>query len=225
MSLKGGTAPVTNKLACSVLYLKIICILKQWCNFAGGCPWARDGWVPHWLRSSCANYKNSKRATGASRAAWGPEAKPLVGSSSGVRGIFFRGGKVTFSDLFPAWNTLSPVKKILFWYTPNKFQWFRKVKKKKKGSSAQFHTSSLSIFSFPLSSSQFFFFSPPFPFFSLPLFSRYVSRNFPLFPRASPPACYATGVQGAKPLGALVFFHEETAFSTQTYTYIHKIVI
>ena len=22
----------------------------QWRNFARGCPWARDGWVPHWLR-------------------------------------------------------------------------------------------------------------------------------------------------------------------------------
>ena len=28
--------------------------IGQWRNFARGCSWARDGWVPHWLRSSCA---------------------------------------------------------------------------------------------------------------------------------------------------------------------------
>ena len=32
-------------------------IYLQWRNFARGCPWARDGWVPHWLRSACAKCK------------------------------------------------------------------------------------------------------------------------------------------------------------------------
>ena len=41
-------------------------------------------------------------------------------------------------------------------------------------------TSSPYIFSFPPSLSQFSFFSPPFPLFSLPLFSWYVSKNFPV---------------------------------------------
>ena len=44
----------------------------QWRNFARGCPWARDGWMPHWLRSACAECKKSKRATRASLTAWGP---------------------------------------------------------------------------------------------------------------------------------------------------------
>ena len=48
---------------------------KQWRNFARGCPWARDGWVPHWLRSACTKCKKSKRATRASLAAWGPGAR------------------------------------------------------------------------------------------------------------------------------------------------------
>ena len=29
----------------------------QWRKFARGCPWARDGWVPHWLRSACIKCK------------------------------------------------------------------------------------------------------------------------------------------------------------------------
>ena len=60
-------------------------LLTQWRNFARGCPWARDGWVPHWLRSVCvfsAKCKKSKGATRASLAAWGPGArlKAPVGS-------------------------------------------------------------------------------------------------------------------------------------------------
>ena len=63
--------------------------MVQWRNFARGCPWGRDGWVPHWLRSACAKCKKSKRASCASLQAWGPGArlraplgpgaKPLVG--------------------------------------------------------------------------------------------------------------------------------------------------
>ena len=47
----------------------------QWRNFVPGCPWARDGWVPHWLRSAYAKFKKSKRAMRASLAAWGPGAR------------------------------------------------------------------------------------------------------------------------------------------------------
>ena len=47
----------------------------QWRNFPRGCPWARDGWVPHWLRSACAKCKKSKRATRANLSAWGPGAR------------------------------------------------------------------------------------------------------------------------------------------------------
>ena len=56
-------------------YLKIGLCDLQWRNFARGCPWARDGWVPHWLTSACAKCKKLKRATRASLAAWGPGAR------------------------------------------------------------------------------------------------------------------------------------------------------
>ena len=51
---------------------------------------------------------------------------------SGVRGIYFRGGKVTFSRFFSVWNLLFPAKNFPFWLTLNKFQRFQKSDKKKK---------------------------------------------------------------------------------------------
>ena len=64
---------------------------RQWRNFAWGCPWARDGWVPHWLRSACAKCKKSKRATRASLAAWGPGARlrAPVGSRGKAPPVYF----------------------------------------------------------------------------------------------------------------------------------------
>ena len=51
------------------------------------------------------------------------------------------------------------------------------LKSEKQRSPAQFHSSSPSLFSFPPSLSQCSFFSPPFPLFSLPLFSQSMSAK------------------------------------------------
>ena len=55
------------------VHTSIALLLRQWHNFAWGCPWARDDWVPHWLRSAWAKCKKSKRATFESLTTWGPE--------------------------------------------------------------------------------------------------------------------------------------------------------
>ena len=84
----------------------------------------------------------------------------------GVRGIFIRGGKVTFPDFFLALNILFPGRNFSFWYTPNKFQWFQKVKSEKK--KGPLHVISYffpSIFSFPLPFHNFPSFLLHFPFF------------------------------------------------------------
>ena len=53
-------------------------VFYQWRNFAWGCPWARDGWVPHWFRSACSKCKKKKKkkknqsAQRANLVAWGP---------------------------------------------------------------------------------------------------------------------------------------------------------
>ena len=89
---------------------------------------------------------------------------PLCGShsASGIKGIFFRGGKVTFPDFFPAWNMLFPGKNCSFWLTPNKFQWFQKVTSKNL---FPIH------FQFPpLPFQIFLLFLSIFPFFLAPLF-------------------------------------------------------
>ena len=52
--------------------------------YARGCPWTRDGWVPHWLRNACAKCKKSNRGTRASLAAWGPGAR--LRGPGGVQG-------------------------------------------------------------------------------------------------------------------------------------------
>ena len=55
---------------------------KQWRNFASGCPWAKTGWVPRLISSTCAKCKKEARLR-ASLAAWvqGPAQGPRWGSS------------------------------------------------------------------------------------------------------------------------------------------------
>ena len=54
-------------------------------------------------------------------------------SPSGITGIFFRGGKVTFSDFFPAWNIcFFPVEIFHFGTPQTNFSGFKKWKAKKK---------------------------------------------------------------------------------------------
>ena len=105
----------------------------------------------------------------------------------GVRGIIFRGGKVIFPDVFPGLRCFFPVEYSHFGRATTNFSGFekwkvkKKKKKKKKGlcSASRFHVFQPSISNFPTSLLQFSFFSFHF-LFSLPLFSRYVSKNFPV---------------------------------------------
>ena len=63
---------------------------KQWRNFIWGCQWARDGWVPHWLRNACAKVQKNE-----ARSACGPcgvgSRDPLKGTG-GVQGQSLCGG-------------------------------------------------------------------------------------------------------------------------------------
>ena len=73
---------------------------KQWRNIAWGCRWARDGWVPHWLKSLffCAQSAHVRRAyepcgvgfRGPLKGPrWGAEAKPWWGFRGRSPGSFF----------------------------------------------------------------------------------------------------------------------------------------
>ena len=109
------------------------------------------------------------------------------------RHIFLR-GKVIFPDFFSRCEMLFPGRKFPFWYTQNKFPSFSKVKKrkkkkkkkkrrKKKRSSPLFRTFPTSISNFspsPYNFPSFLLNFYPFPLFSLPIFSRYVSKNLPI---------------------------------------------
>ena len=53
------------------------------------------------------------------------------GTSRGVTGKFFRGGKVTFPNFFLAWFSFFPLEISIF-IDPKKLKWFPKVKSKKK---------------------------------------------------------------------------------------------
>ena len=105
----------------------------------------------------------------------------------GVRGVFFRGGKVIFPDFFPSVKCFFLVGISHFGTPKTNFsgfeKWKKKKKKKKKGKKKgpllifHFVTFPTSVFNFPPSLSRFSF-SSPFSLFLLPSFSRWVSRDF-----------------------------------------------
>ena len=131
-------------------------------------------------------------------AKWGALTHPIV---RGVTGIFFWGGKFIFPDFFPDVKCFFPVENSRFGRPKTNFRRFQKwktnkqknkqtkkpkknknKKKKKKRSSPLFRIFPTSIYNFPPSLLQFSFFSSqflPLFHFSLPLFSRYVSKKFP----------------------------------------------
>ena len=90
----------------------------------------------------------------------------------GITGTFFWGGKVIFSDFFPGVKCFFPEENFHFGTPKTNFSGFEKWQEKKK-SCPHFVTFPPSIFNFPPSLLQFFFFSsqfsPLFPFF-LPSF-------------------------------------------------------
>ena len=103
------------------------------------------------------------------------------------RHIFLRGQSHFSWFFFPDMKWLFPVKSSRFGRPKTNFRrfkkWKAKKKKKKKKSSPLFITFPTSISNFPPSLLQFYFFSSqflPLFHFSLPLFSRYVSKNFPV---------------------------------------------
>ena len=121
---------------------------------------------------------------------------------------FFLRGQSHFSWFFPGVKCFFPVQNSHFGTPKTNFclqKWKeKKKKKKKKRSSPLFISFPTSISNFPPSCFTifllFFSISTPFPFFSifsLPLFSRYVSKNFPVRSlgegHSAPcsPACYA----------------------------------
>ena len=113
---------------------------------------------------------------------------PGLHTSRGVRGIFFRGDKVIFPDfLFPSVKCFFPVEKSIL-VDPKQISVVlksekHKKKKKKKKVPSSFCNFPPSIFNFTpsLFLFQFSFFPAPFYFFfSLPLFSQWVNRNFPV---------------------------------------------
>ena len=104
--------------------------------------------------------------------------KQHIHLSRGVTGIFFWGGKVIFPDFFPGVKCFFPVENSHFGRPKTNFRRFQKwkKKKKKKGPHLFFWRFPASISNFP----PFLLNFHPFSLFSLPLFSRYVSKNFPV---------------------------------------------
>ena len=114
----------------------------------------------------------------------------------GVTGIFFWGGKVIFPNFFPGVKCFFPVENSHFGRPKTNFRRFQKwkarkkkkkkkkkkkrkkekKKKKKKGPHLFLERFPASISNFPPFLTNFH----PFSLFSLPLFSRYVSKNFPV---------------------------------------------
>ena len=113
--------------------------------------------------------------------------------NKGVTGIFFWGGKVIFPWFFPGVKYFFPVENSHFGTPKTNFRHFQKWKAKKEKRGKR---SSTPFVTFPPSLLQFSFFCSQFsPHFSLPLFSQYVGKNFPvrsLWGALCPPACYAT---------------------------------
>ena len=101
------------------------------------------------------------------------------------RHMFLR-GQSFFLIFFPGVKCFFPVANSHFGTPKTNFRRFKSEKKKKKKSPHLFFliTFPTSISNFPPSLLQFSFFSSqffaPFQFFSLPFFSRYVRKNFPV---------------------------------------------
>ena len=105
------------------------------------------------------------------------------------RHILFWGGKVIFPGFFPGVKCFFPVENSHFGKPKTNFRRFqkwkakKKKKKKKKGPLSfcnVFHLP-FSIFNLPFYNFPSFLLNfHPFSLFSLPLFSRYVSKNFPV---------------------------------------------
>ena len=106
---------------------------------------------------------------------------PLLDTSSShrlVTGIFFWGGKVIFPDFFPGMKCFFLVENSHFGRPKTNcchFQKWKAKKKKKKRSSPLF-----SFFSAYNNFPSFLLNFHPFSLFSLPLFSQYISKNFPV---------------------------------------------
>ena len=92
----------------------------------------------------------------------------------GIRGKFFRGGKIIFPEFFPGVKCFFLVENSHFGRSKTNFSGFEKwkAKKKKKRSSPHFLTCPPSIFNFPPSLFRFSFFSSLFSLFSFPVFSQ-----------------------------------------------------
>ena len=123
-----------------------------------------------------------------------PHFRFCVRNCRGVTGIFFWGGKVFFPDFFSRLKIpiLVDPKQKQKKKTKNKKKQTNKQTKKKR-SSTLFLTFPTSIFNFPpslLNFPSFLLNFHTFSLFSLPLFSHYVSQNFPvrsLWPCLLPP--------------------------------------
>ena len=67
-----------------MLILQLVNVTEQWRNFARGCLWARDGWVPHWLR--IALRKLPKIEARNVREPWGVGSRSPLKGPGGVQG-------------------------------------------------------------------------------------------------------------------------------------------
>ena len=111
-----------------------------------------------------------------------PVPSPYTVKDRGVTGIFFWGGKVIFPDFFPGVKWFFPVENSHYGRPKINFCRFqkwkakKKKKKKKKGHHLFLERFPASISNFP----PFLINFHPFSIFYLPLFSRYVIKNFPV---------------------------------------------
>ena len=111
------------------------------------------------------------------------------------RHIFLR-FKVIFPHFFPCVKCFSPVENSTNFSQFKKWKAKKKKKKKKKKKNSTYFCNFSSFhFQFSTFSFSIFIFSAQFSLFSFPLFSRYVSRNFPvrsLWGVPLPPTYYTT---------------------------------
>ena len=107
---------------------------------------------------------------------WPPQILCYRGSTRGITGKFFWGGKVIFPDFFPGVKCFFPIENFHFGGPKTNFPGFWKVRSKKKkkvlSSFCNFSTFHFQFYTFPL---QFSFFSSKF----FPLFSFFPCLFFP----------------------------------------------
>ena len=141
-----------------------------------------------------------------------------------VTGIFFWGGKVIFPEFFPGMKCFFPLENSHFGRPKTYFRRFQKwkAKRKKKRSSPLFRPFLLPFTIFHVPFYNFPSFLPnfhSFSLFSLPLFSRYISKNFlvkSLWGDTLPPACYATDPHTSSNSQVQAFFSQT---STPTFSF------